>query len=62
MFYLGFGVWAVSWLQVSCYAIFAGQIAYNTRIHYFEKCLEKDATFYDTNNPNEMSAKISKET
>ena len=28
---------------------------------YFRKCLEKDATFYDENNPNEMAAKIAKE-
>jgi len=28
---------------------------------YFAKTLEMDAAFYDENNPNEMSAKISKE-
>jgi len=28
---------------------------------YFEKCLEKDAAFFDTNSPAEMSARISKE-
>lgn len=28
---------------------------------YFTKCLEKDAAFYDTNNPGEMSARIGKE-
>ena len=28
---------------------------------YFEKCLEKDATFYDQNSPTEMASRISKE-
>ena len=28
---------------------------------YFEKCLEKDAPFYDQNSPTEMASKISKE-
>jgi len=61
MFYLAFIAWVVSWMQVSALAVFAQRISYKTRIIYFTKCLEKDSAFYDINNPNEMSAKISKE-
>ena len=39
----------------------ASRIAHRIRIEYFRKCLEKDAAFYDLNNPMEMAAKISKE-
>lgn len=58
---LGGVMWIMSWLQVTLWAIFAQRIAYKTRMVYFAKCLEMDAAFYDSNNPNEMSAKISKE-
>jgi hypothetical protein len=42
-------------------AVFAENIAFKIRIEYFKSCLEKDAAFYDDNNPTEMSSKISKE-
>ena len=32
------------------------------KIHYFHKCLEKDAAWYDERNPGEMGTKIAKET
>ena len=39
----------------------ASRISYRIKVEYFKKCLEKDATFYDLNNPMEMAAKITKE-
>ena len=31
------------------------------KIAYFEAALQKDADFYDVQNPNEMASKIAKE-
>lgn len=37
------------------------QITTKLKIAYFDSALRKDADFYDQQNPNEMAAKISKE-
>jgi len=36
-------------------------VAFKTKIKYFAACLEKDAAFYDVQNPNEMVSKITTE-
>ena len=51
----------VSWCLISLFDLFAESISFKTKIMYFEKSLEKDATFYDQNNPTEMASRISKE-
>jgi ATP-binding cassette subfamily B (MDR/TAP) protein 1 len=58
---IGLVMWIFAWAQITCWSTFAMRIAHKIRIVYFRKCLEKDAAFYDVNNPTEMSAKISKE-
>jgi len=45
-------VWISSAIQISFMALFAERIAFKVKNHYFEKCLEKDADYYDKNNPN----------
>lgn len=42
-------------------SLFAENIAHKTRINYFERCLEKDASWFDDHNPTELASKISKE-
>lgn len=42
-------------------SIYAERIAFKVKCRYFEACLEKDADFYDKNNPTEMTSRISKE-
>ena len=42
-------------------AIFAEKVAFRVKKDYFRACLDKDANFYDQNNPNEMSSRIAKE-
>ena len=37
-------------------------MVHKIKVDYFRKCLLKDAEYYDNQNPNEMSIKISKET
>jgi hypothetical protein len=43
-------------------ALFSESIAFKIKIAYFKASLEKDALFYDKQNPTEMASKISKET
>ena len=61
MILIGVVMWIFAWAQITTWSTFAMRIAHKIRIVYFRKCLEKDAAFYDVNNPTEMSAKISKE-
>ena len=37
-----------------------GRVASRLRIEYFRKSLEKDAAYYDLNNPTEVATQISK--
>ena len=62
MMYFSLFVWLTSCLQIAFLALFAERVAFKLKIKYFEKCIEKDADYYDQNNPTEMSARISKET
>lgn len=62
MIYFSLFVWLASCLQIAFMALFAERVAYKVKIKYFEKCIEKDADYYDQHNPTEMSARISKET
>ncbi len=59
--YIAIGVAATSWCLISLFALFAESISFKTKILYFEKCLEKDAGFYDKINPTEMASRITKE-
>jgi hypothetical protein len=61
MVLIGIGVYIFSCCMTILLAVFAENIAFKIRIEYFKSCLEKDAAFYDDNNPTEMSSKISKE-
>lgn len=62
MFFVGFAVFIVAGGMMTFWGLFGESIAFKVRIHYFRKCLEKDAAFYDVNVPTAMSSKISKET
>jgi len=46
---------------VTCLSVFAENIQFKIKIKYFEAVLEKDATWFDHNNPTEMASKIAKE-
>lgn len=62
MVYFSFFVWVTSWLQIALLALFAERVAFKVKLDYFLKCIEKDAEYYDMNNPTEMAARIAKET
>jgi ABC-type multidrug transport system fused ATPase/permease subunit len=61
MIYVAGGTWVTSGCYISALAVYSESIAHKLKIKYFEKALYKDAAFYDTQNPNEMAAKINKE-
>lgn len=61
MLMISFGVAIVCWFQITNMSMFAERIAFKVKLRYFEACLEKDADFYDKNNPTEMTSRISKE-
>lgn len=50
-----------SWFQLTMLSMFSERIAESVKVQYFKACMEKDADFYDQNNPTEMGAKIAKE-
>ena len=58
----GVVLWFAAGGQQATLSIFAESISYKVKINYFRKCLEQDATFYDSQNPTEMASKISRET
>ena len=41
---------------------FAENVVFRVKLDYFKKCLEKDADYFDKNNPLELTVKINKET
>ena len=60
---IGMGAVAMilSWWQISFLSVFAENIGHKIRVAYFKSVLEKDAAWFDENNPSEMASKISKE-
>jgi len=61
MIYVAFISWVAAFFQVGFLSIFSIQIGTKMKIAYFDQALRKDADFYDSQNPNEMASKISKE-
>lgn len=58
---MGGALFFIGFLQVSTTVHFAENVGHRTQINYFRQCLEKDAYFYDQQNPTEMASKIAKE-
>ena len=61
MLYVAGGVFVASALYIASLAVFSEGVEHKFKIDYFTKALEKDAAFYDVQNPNEMASKINKE-
>lgn len=47
--------------KYTLFSIFAENISHKLKLKYFRAALEKDSAYYDLQNQNEMSSKISKE-
>jgi len=61
MIYFATGILILSATQMILFQTFAENLAHKIRIRYFKSCIEKDATWYDENNPSEMAPKIARE-
>lgn len=61
MVYVAIGSMVFSGTYIATLAIFSESVEHRFKIEYFTKALEKDAAFYDVQNPNEMASKINKE-
>jgi len=61
MLLIATGVFFVSSTNIILFSIFSENISYRIRLMYFKSCLEKDASYYDDNNPAEMASRIVKE-
>ena len=62
MIYVGVVVMIVAGSQFTLLSLFSEGLAYKIKIKYFRRCLEKDAEWYDENDPTQMASKISLET
>jgi ABC-type multidrug transport system fused ATPase/permease subunit len=58
---IGFISSAFKFCQIAGMEAFADSISHKIRMNYFKAVLEKDATWFDANNPNEIASKISTE-
>ena len=61
MIYVAGFAFLSSAMYISSFSIFSESVQYHLKIEYMKAALEKDAAFYDEQNPNEMAAKINKE-
>lgn len=61
MVYMGLFAGTCSSLFIYSLSLFAVNISHKMRIDYFRKSLEKDASYYDEHNPNEVSANIARQ-
>ena len=51
MIFVGIIVMIISGMQLLLLSLFSENLAYKIKIMYFRKCLEKDAAWYDENDP-----------
>ena len=61
MIYVALLTFFTSSMYIVCLGIFSESVAHKLKIKYFNKALQKDAAFYDEQNPTEMASKINKE-
>ena len=59
--FIGVGVWLFSYVSFCCLIIFSERVGVKIRTKYLEAILKQDCTWFDTNNPSELSAKLTKE-
>jgi hypothetical protein len=58
---VGFAVWFFSYLMYSCLLLFSDRVTRKIRTKYLEAILKQESSWFDTINPSELSARLSKE-
>lgn len=58
---VGVAVWIFSFVMYSFLLLFSEKVVKKTRTKYLESILKQDSSWFDTINPSELSARLSKE-
>lgn len=61
MVMLGIGIWIFSYLYYTMLLLFSDSIGYKIRVKYVESILKQEVSWLEANNPNELPAKVVKE-
>jgi hypothetical protein len=59
---VGIAVWIFSYFMYSLLLLFSERVVKKTRTKYLKAILRQESAWFDTINPSELSAKLSKET
>lgn len=59
---IGLGIWFISYVMYACLLISSERTVRATRTEYLKTILKQDSSWFDTINPSELSARLSKET
>ena len=52
MLYLAVAVFITAGFMTAMFSVFAENVSHRIKIMYFKACIEKDASWFDVNNPN----------
>ncbi len=58
---VGLAVWLFSYLMYSTLLLFSDRVTKKIRTKYLEAILKQESAWFDTINPSELSARLSKE-
>ena len=58
---VGIAVWFFSYLMYSTLLLFSDKVTKKIRVKYLEAILKQESSWFDTINPSELSARLSKE-
>lgn len=58
---VGIAIWCFSFVMYSFLLLFSERVAKKTRTKYLESILSQESAWFDTINPSELSARLSKE-
>ena len=61
MLYVALVIFMACYLYVSNFCIFSERIGNKTKVGYLQSVLEQEMEWFDSSNPMELSAKLSKE-
>lgn len=61
MLYIGCGVFFAAWWYVAFLSILADRIAQKTKVQYLRSILRQEIAWFDANNVQELSSKLSKD-
>jgi ATP-binding cassette subfamily B (MDR/TAP) protein 1 len=58
---VGFVSWVFSYLAYSCLLLFSDRVTKKIKVKYLKAILNQESSWFDTINPSDLSARLSKE-